>query len=569
MLRLVCACLAFFLVTVPAWAGPEKPVTSEITGITLPDGAVSLPSNRTQATLLRLINKEQDRRCSALESYIWKAADGNPADPDLPFHEIIDRLRGKGFEVRKVDSKLVAGDETVLLGDRHGISLTLLWKAMDEEILLVLCAGRKADEKAPPVKKAEVPEEKDGKEKTEAPPAKVDEKKEEPEKTVMADAAPPAPEADNTPSAEQAGDNVTLSLDTAPPETPEAAPPAAEEPAPEKKEEAVAVEEKKEEKPAKAEPEPAPAEKKGKQTSPKKSRVVVKDPVPAKEKPPTIVRLPTVGQASALTEDGSELVSKSPQSDIPPAVPVTPVAQAPLTPPAKLVQTKSQPDGGKAEPPLVVIGDASKLPGSPVMSAEMARRWMKDGTLTPEEKNVAAPAARSRGGAVIPANTAPVVHGTAVPARVVAGQWAGTFDCGQGPLGLSMNLSVFASGELQAIVSVFPLAGNDRMAEGEYAMSGRFDPETYQVSLSPQVWVRKAEGQRMLPFTGEFDPGADRLEFIVSEASTCLPLRLTRNLNLRPSAPPRMQEAEAPRVPAVAAAEKAIPVQPPKPPVLV
>jgi hypothetical protein len=70
-----------------------------------------------------------------------------------------------------------------------------------------------------------------------------------------------------------------------------------------------------------------------------------------------------------------------------------------------------------------------------------------------------------------------------------AGTYTGTYECGHGPIALSLSFTPAPDGGLTALFYFYGLASNPQVPEGCFGMRGSYDPGSTAVVLYAGAWL--------------------------------------------------------------------------------
>lgn len=108
----------------------------------------------------------------------------------------------------------------------------------------------------------------------------------------------------------------------------------------------------------------------------------------------------------------------------------------------------------------------------------------------------------------------------------LAGNWEGTYTCGQGETGLKLAISQpDATGSAETTFSFFPLATNAAAASGSYAM--RLGNSGGQFKFTQDHWIDQPQGYQMVDLLVQGTPSKDQISGTVVDPS-CSTFTVTR-----------------------------------------
>lgn len=87
-------------------------------------------------------------------------------------------------------------------------------------------------------------------------------------------------------------------------------------------------------------------------------------------------------------------------------------------------------------------------------------------------------------------------------AKLLGGDWKGSYICGQGETGLTLSMEGDDTGLLSAVFSFYPLSGT--APSGVFKMAGVFDEEL-KIKLEPEKWISRPDGYYMIDLNGVVD----------------------------------------------------------------
>jgi hypothetical protein len=108
----------------------------------------------------------------------------------------------------------------------------------------------------------------------------------------------------------------------------------------------------------------------------------------------------------------------------------------------------------------------------------------------------------------------------------LAGNWEGTYTCGQGETGLKLAIGQpDATGSAEVTFTFFPLATNSAAASGSYAM--RLGQSGGQFKFTQDHWIDQPEGYQMVDLLVQGSPSKDRISGQVVDPA-CASFTVTR-----------------------------------------
>ncbi|MEO3475225.1 hypothetical protein AAFN86_25415 [Roseomonas sp. CAU 1739] len=105
--------------------------------------------------------------------------------------------------------------------------------------------------------------------------------------------------------------------------------------------------------------------------------------------------------------------------------------------------------------------------------------------------------------------------------EALRGTWRGGYDCGaaQGHTALVLTMDPRKDGTVSALFHFEAAADNPGVPTGCFAMEGRFDPATREVSLRHLRWLLQPANYVMVDLAGRLSDAGDRIEGRVIHAS--------------------------------------------------
>jgi len=94
-------------------------------------------------------------------------------------------------------------------------------------------------------------------------------------------------------------------------------------------------------------------------------------------------------------------------------------------------------------------------------------------------------------------------------AKAFSGKWKGTYICGQGTTGLTLDVSATLT-SLSAIFNFYPVAENSSAKSGSYSLVGQFNLDgTFE--LKPSKWIERPSGYAMVGMAGNINDNHNEL----------------------------------------------------------
>ncbi len=91
----------------------------------------------------------------------------------------------------------------------------------------------------------------------------------------------------------------------------------------------------------------------------------------------------------------------------------------------------------------------------------------------------------------------------------IAGKWKGAYICGQGKMGLTLDVSSVAN-TLSVTFKFYPINDDNNAEKGSFILSGNIDDKG-SFKLSPQSWIDRPQGYFMIPMQGHIDSAGKKL----------------------------------------------------------
>ncbi|MFD1049604.1 hypothetical protein ACFQ1S_30800, partial [Kibdelosporangium lantanae] len=92
----------------------------------------------------------------------------------------------------------------------------------------------------------------------------------------------------------------------------------------------------------------------------------------------------------------------------------------------------------------------------------------------------------------------------------LAGDWEGSYTCGQGETGLKLTIGQpDSTGSAETTFTFFPLATNGSAASGSYAM--RLGDSGGQFKFTQDHWIDQPQGYEMVDLLVQGSPSKDRI----------------------------------------------------------
>ena len=101
--------------------------------------------------------------------------------------------------------------------------------------------------------------------------------------------------------------------------------------------------------------------------------------------------------------------------------------------------------------------------------------------------------------------------------KAFSGKWKGTYLCGQGITGLTLDISTTQQ-SMRAIFNFYPVQQNPNVGSGSFSLAGEFSMDGY-FKLKPNVWINQPQGFSMVGMSGKISD--NRKELIGSIDSGC------------------------------------------------
>lgn len=112
----------------------------------------------------------------------------------------------------------------------------------------------------------------------------------------------------------------------------------------------------------------------------------------------------------------------------------------------------------------------------------------------------------------------------------IEGVWKGSYVCGQGTTGLTLEIEGADPSRLTARFRFYPVPENPSVPSGEFEMVGGYDPSTGKFELLPGEWINRPYGYTMVGLTGELDSTKGTLAGRVSSGCKTFALAAQENL---------------------------------------
>ena len=90
------------------------------------------------------------------------------------------------------------------------------------------------------------------------------------------------------------------------------------------------------------------------------------------------------------------------------------------------------------------------------------------------------------------------------------GTWKGSYTCGQGGTGLTLELSALANGKLSATFLFYPQPSNPDVKSGSFSMEGNYDSNG-NFTLNAKEWINRPANYIMVDMSGKLDLNNNRL----------------------------------------------------------
>lgn len=88
------------------------------------------------------------------------------------------------------------------------------------------------------------------------------------------------------------------------------------------------------------------------------------------------------------------------------------------------------------------------------------------------------------------------------------GVWKGSYKCGQGATGSTLEVQTFDGQQGQGVFSFYNLAGQRNAASGSYQVNIYRPAGQQRISIEPKAWIKQPGGYSMVGFTLNQDGSA-------------------------------------------------------------
>lgn len=85
------------------------------------------------------------------------------------------------------------------------------------------------------------------------------------------------------------------------------------------------------------------------------------------------------------------------------------------------------------------------------------------------------------------------------------GQWVGSYTCGQGYTGATLQIDHMSGENFQGVFRFYPTPHNPTMPKGSYAVSGQYDYESQRILINPGKWLERPKNFFNTVMVGSFD----------------------------------------------------------------
>lgn len=116
-----------------------------------------------------------------------------------------------------------------------------------------------------------------------------------------------------------------------------------------------------------------------------------------------------------------------------------------------------------------------------------------------------------------------------------AGTYTGMYECGHGPIALSLSITPVPDGSLTALFHFSGLASNPQVPEGCFAMRGNYDPGSGAVLLYAGTWLLRPHNFVSVDLRGQL-AGDSLIGMVVHPGCGSFSLRADRHPPPLPSA---------------------------------
>lgn len=98
--------------------------------------------------------------------------------------------------------------------------------------------------------------------------------------------------------------------------------------------------------------------------------------------------------------------------------------------------------------------------------------------------------------------------------------WEGEYTCAQGLTRLRLEIEHDPSThQVEVHNSFWEHPDNPGVPSGSFTMTGRYDPESYEITLEPQKWLEQPPDYVMIGLNGNYSPDEKTLSGTVNAAS--------------------------------------------------
>jgi len=114
------------------------------------------------------------------------------------------------------------------------------------------------------------------------------------------------------------------------------------------------------------------------------------------------------------------------------------------------------------------------------------------------------------------------------PAHALVGLWRGSYVCRQGETAVEISITDFdAKGAIKATFHFFNMPGQTNAAEGEFALSGQYDPALGKLTMTAGEWIKQPENYVTAGFVAYWRPPATTMAGTVDN-NACRQINLTK-----------------------------------------
>jgi len=111
-------------------------------------------------------------------------------------------------------------------------------------------------------------------------------------------------------------------------------------------------------------------------------------------------------------------------------------------------------------------------------------------------------------------------------AKAFSGRWIGTYICGQGITGLTLNIATTSS-KMKALFNFYPIPQNHNSKSGSYTLTGQFFTDG-SFRLKPNRWINRPSGYIMVGMEGKINLERNELVGVITYGN-CSNFRLQKH----------------------------------------